>query len=194
MESRENRLNEVARIAVRLEQRSGCPAQLMIAQWAIESAWGEESVGPANYFDIKKADRHTKCCIVTTCEVINGNSAVDHLEFADYDTLEDSCRDYARLIIDGPPYRPAWEQYKNGRDLPPQVAAVARVCASDPGCARLVAPISSQVNVSHAIAQEAQQKRPSALAQARPTSAKNQAKYPRCQRRTRFTPATRCWL
>jgi hypothetical protein len=30
----------VARIAVRLEQETGCPAQLMIAQWAIESAWG----------------------------------------------------------------------------------------------------------------------------------------------------------
>jgi hypothetical protein len=34
-------LNEVAlRIAVRLQQETGCPAQLVIAQWAIESAWG----------------------------------------------------------------------------------------------------------------------------------------------------------
>ena len=40
MESVETRLNEVARIAVRLEQETGCPVRLMIAQWAIESAWG----------------------------------------------------------------------------------------------------------------------------------------------------------
>ena len=40
MENLETRLNEVARIAVRLEQETGCPAQLMITQWAIESAWG----------------------------------------------------------------------------------------------------------------------------------------------------------
>ena len=48
METLETRLNEVARIAVRLEQQTGCPAQLLIAQWAIESKWGEKPVGPAN--------------------------------------------------------------------------------------------------------------------------------------------------
>ena len=37
METLETRLTEVARIAARLEQQTGCPAQLMIAQWAIES-------------------------------------------------------------------------------------------------------------------------------------------------------------
>ena len=38
MENLETRLNEVARIAVRLEQETGCPARLMVAQWAIEPA------------------------------------------------------------------------------------------------------------------------------------------------------------
>jgi len=98
MENLETRLNEVARIAVRLEQETGCPAQLMIAQWAIESAWGAKPVGHANYFGIKKADRHTKCSTVPTREVINGKSVIENLEFADYDSLEDSCRDYAWLI------------------------------------------------------------------------------------------------
>jgi flagellum-specific peptidoglycan hydrolase FlgJ len=60
MENLETRLNEVVRIAVRLEQETGCPAQLMIAQWAIESAWGTKPVGHANYFGIKRAARHTK--------------------------------------------------------------------------------------------------------------------------------------
>ena len=48
MENLETRLNEVARIAVRLEQQTACPAQLLIAQWAIESKWGEKPVGKAN--------------------------------------------------------------------------------------------------------------------------------------------------
>ena len=57
---------EVARIAVRLEAETGCPARLLIAQWAMESQWGAKPAGAANYFGIKKASRHEKCCMVTT--------------------------------------------------------------------------------------------------------------------------------
>src|ERR1035438_568037 len=117
METLETRLNEVARIAVLLEQETGCPAQLMIAQWAIESAWGAKPVGHANYFGIKKAERHTKCCTVTTREVVNGKSVIENLQFADYDSLEKSCQDYAWLITNGGPYRPAWQRYEGDRDL-----------------------------------------------------------------------------
>ena len=74
MENLETRLNEVARIAVRLEQQTACPAQLLIAQWAIESKWGEKPVGHANYFGVKRAARHTQWCTVTTREVVNGKS------------------------------------------------------------------------------------------------------------------------
>ena len=87
MEDREQRLREVARIAVDLEARTGCPAQMLIAQWALESQWGAKPAGQANYFGIKAASRHAKCCTVTTREVINGQSVVQNLEFADYDSL-----------------------------------------------------------------------------------------------------------
>jgi flagellum-specific peptidoglycan hydrolase FlgJ len=50
METLETRLGEAARIAVRREQEPGCPAQLMIAQWAIESDVGQKPVGHADYF------------------------------------------------------------------------------------------------------------------------------------------------
>ena len=95
METLETRLNEVARIAVRLEQQTACPAQLLIAQWAIESAWGAKPVGHANYFGLKRAARHTQWCTVETREAVNGRSVIENLEFADYDSLADSCRDYA---------------------------------------------------------------------------------------------------
>jgi flagellum-specific peptidoglycan hydrolase FlgJ len=151
MENLETRLNEVARIAVHLEQETGCPAQLMIAQWAIESAWGAKPVGHANYFGIKKADRHSKCCTVPTREVINGKSVVENLEFADYDSLEDSCRDYAWLITCGEPYRAAWKQYQTSRDLPLLLGTVARVYATDPGYASMLATIAAQSNIRSAI-------------------------------------------
>jgi flagellar protein FlgJ len=155
MENLETRLNGVARIAVRLEQETGCPAQLMIAQWAIESAWGAKPVGHANYFGIKKADRHTKCCTVPTREVMHGRSVIENLEFADYDSLEDSCGDYAWLITHGAPYRSAWEQYQKGHDLHALIADVAHVYATDPAYNRLVIAVTEQTNVSQAIAEAA---------------------------------------
>jgi len=153
METLETRLNEVARIAVRLEQETGCPAQLMIAQWAIESAWGAKPVGYANYFGIKKADRHTKCCTVTTHEAINGKPVVENLEFADYDSLEDSCRDFAWLITCGAPYHTAWARYQQDHDLQALITAVAHLYATDPAYARLVSAIARQSNVVQAIAE-----------------------------------------
>jgi flagellum-specific peptidoglycan hydrolase FlgJ len=149
----DQRLQEVARIAVKLEAETGCPAQLMIAQWAIESAWGTKPVGHANYFGIKKADRQTKCCTVTTREVINGKSVVEKLEFADYDSLEDSCRDYAWLITHGSPYHTAWERYQQDHDLQALIAAVAHLYATDPAYAALASTIAGQPNVARAIAE-----------------------------------------
>jgi len=152
MEDREQRLSEVARMAAALEVQTGCPAQLLIAQWAVESDWGAKPAGHANYFGIKKADRHMKCCTVTTREVVNGKSVVQNLEFADYDSLEDSCRDYAWLITNGEPYQAAWERYRNDHDLTTLIAAVAHVYATDPNYARLVAAIAGQTDVAQAIA------------------------------------------
>jgi flagellum-specific peptidoglycan hydrolase FlgJ len=149
----ETRLNEVARIAVRIEQKTGCPAQLMIAQWAIESQWGEKPVGHANYFGIKRASRHMKWCTITTREVVNGQSVIENLEFADYDSLEDSCRNCAWLITNGSPYHVAWEQYQKDRDLPSLISAVARVYATDPAYANLIETIARQRNVLGAIGQ-----------------------------------------
>jgi hypothetical protein len=45
MDDRHARLEEVARIAVALEAQTGCPTQLMIAQWAVESMWRTPWVG-----------------------------------------------------------------------------------------------------------------------------------------------------
>jgi len=145
MENLETRLNEVARIAVRLEQETGCPAQLLIAQWAIESKWGEKPVGHANYFGVKRAARHTQWCTVATREVVNGRSVIENLEFA------------AWLITQGAPYHAAWARYQGDHDLHTLIAAVADIYATDPNYARLATTIAGQANVAQAIAETHQE-------------------------------------
>ena len=101
MSERQQRLEQVAHIAVALEAQTGCPAPLLIAQWALESKWGTKPVGHANYFGVKMTPRHTLCCTVSAHEVVDGERVAMDLAFADYASLEDSCKDYAWLITEG---------------------------------------------------------------------------------------------
>ena len=50
----QTRLLQIAAIAVAIEKDTQCPAQLMIAQWAVESRWGAKPVGNFNYFGMKQ--------------------------------------------------------------------------------------------------------------------------------------------
>ena len=122
---RDARLYEVARIAVVLEAQTGCPAQLLIAQWALESKWGAKPVGRENYFGVKAHPQATQTCTVATHEVVDGEVVQCQQLFADYASLEESCRDYARLITQGAPYRAAWECYQNDHDLHALIEGVA---------------------------------------------------------------------
>jgi len=148
---RQARLTQVAAIAVALEKQTQCPAPMMIAQWAVESRWGAKPVGHANYFGIKKNSRDPESCTEPTIEVIDGKPVEEELQFADYDSLEDSCRDYAALITTGEPYSAAWEQYSVDRNLNALIVAVAAKYASDPGYGALVSLIANQTNVQRAI-------------------------------------------
>lgn len=147
----QERLAEVASIAVEIERETGCPARLMIAQWAIESKWGVKPSGHFNYFGIKRAARHTQFCTVTTREVIHGRSVTMDLEFADYPSLEDSCKDYAWLITHGAPYHAAWLAFQSDHDLNALITAVAHTYATDPNYAQLAVAIAGQCNVARAI-------------------------------------------
>ena len=152
MVDRESRLREVACIAVSLEAQTGCPAQLLIAQWAVESEWGSKPVGRANYFGVKAHPQAAQTCTVWTREVVDGETVRCQQLFADYGSLEDSCRDYARLITAGAPYRAGWERYQREHDLGALIAAVAARYSTSPQYAALVTAIAGQTNVANAIA------------------------------------------
>lgn len=106
MQDLQGRLDEVCRIAVTLERETGCPAPELVAQWAVESQWGGHPAGQHNYFGIKRAARHKQWVTVATREVVHGQSILVHLEFADYASLEASCRDFAWLLTHAHPMRP----------------------------------------------------------------------------------------
>ena len=151
MNDRDQRLKEVAGIAAALEKQTGCPARLMVAQWAIESEWGAKPVGKFNFFGIKRAARHTRWCTVATHEVVNGKSVGQNLEFADYDSLQASCEDFAWLITRGAPYKHAWQRYQEDKSLTELIAAVARTYATAPQYAELAEEIATQNNVALAV-------------------------------------------
>ena len=88
---------------------------------------------------------------------MNGKSVIENLEFADYDSLADSCRDYAWLITQGAPYCAAWARYQADRDLHTLIVAVAGIYATDPNYARLATTIAGQANVAQAIAEALQE-------------------------------------
>ncbi|MCC6389154.1 MAG: glucosaminidase domain-containing protein [Bryobacterales bacterium] len=150
-DNRSQRLAEVAKIAARLEGETGIPARILIAQWAIESRWGAKPVGNFNVFGSKRAKRHKKFFTVETREVIDGKEEMRVCEFADYDSLEESCRDHAWLITHGSPYRAAWQKYRQDGDFCDLVMSVARVYATDPQYGWLALKIAEQPNVIAAI-------------------------------------------
>ncbi len=152
MTDRDQRLQEIARIAAKLEAETSCPARLMVAQWAVESKWGAEPAGHANYFGMKKAARHVKSCFVDTHEIIHGVSVPLRLEFADYDSLEESARDYAWLITHGAPYAEAWAAYKiNGNFDTFAKGVLAKYATAQYGALALA--IAAQMNVRQALAE-----------------------------------------
>lgn len=178
--TRVERLAEIARLAVHAERaihrpgEPGCPAEMTVGQWAMESSWGERAPGH-NAFGIKRAKRHPNWNLTWTREVVRaGHPVLTHpdaviedlpgnvfsvrlpMEFAAYDSLSDAVADYAWLITNGEPYRAAWQGYLADRDLYDLIEGVARVYATDPGYCALLTTIAHQRNVRDAVAKARQ--------------------------------------
>lgn len=99
------------------EARVGVPAEFMIGQAALESAWGKREVvgidGTAshNLFGIKATGGWTgKTVDAVTTEYVNGQAVKKIERFRAYDSYADSFADYAQLIGDKPRYASALQQ------------------------------------------------------------------------------------
>lgn len=97
--------------AQRASQASGVPAQLIMAQAALESGWGKREIRSEdgktsfNVFGIK-ADKSWKGPVVesTTTEYVNGGAQKTQARFRAYGSYEESFIDYARFLTSNPRY------------------------------------------------------------------------------------------
>ncbi|MBC7598368.1 MAG: flagellar assembly peptidoglycan hydrolase FlgJ [Polaromonas sp.] len=97
--------------AQRASQASGVPAQLIMAQAALESGWGKREIRAKdgttsfNVFGIK-ADKSWKGPVVetTTTEFVNGAAQKIQGRFRAYGSYEESFADYARFLTGNPRY------------------------------------------------------------------------------------------
>lgn len=97
--------------AQRASQECGVPAQLIMAQAALESGWGRREIraddGRAsfNLFGIKASkDWKGRVAETTTTEFVNGVSQKTRAAFRAYDSYEAAFSDYAKLIGNNPRY------------------------------------------------------------------------------------------
>jgi len=97
--------------AQQASQKSGVPAQLIMAQAALESGWGkreirgEDGKNSFNLFGIK-AGKDWKGPVVqtTTTEYVNGVAQKTQATFRAYASYEESFADYARFLTGNPRY------------------------------------------------------------------------------------------
>ena len=151
------KLTEIAPIAVACGAPVGYPPEVTIAQWAVESAWGEKPVGKFGCWGVKYYPGCPLSVTVLTTEVVRGETVHERLEFADYLSLAAACADYVRLITTEPQYAAAWQAYQQSKAVDSLIRGIARVyVGSDPGhqaqYAALVIEIAHQGNVQRAIA------------------------------------------
>ena len=144
-----DRLAAAAQSACLCEQTTGLPAEITVAQWAIESGWGASAPGN-NCFGIKA---YPGCQVqrFPTHEVIDGESKTLTLEFAAFDSLQACFEKHARLITCGAPYARAWANFAASKDLVSLINEVAPVYATDPGYARKLGAVISMQEVRAAL-------------------------------------------
>lgn len=160
--------------AVAAEKRYGVPAELCVTQAAIETGWGNRTIGN-NWFGIKHAGRHNKSVDKITREVFSARTLENYRRrfpdrvvevkqrrdgmfdvvcrepFADFDTLTDGCLDYAFMLSGGVnAYKRAWKQFQEDRDVERYARNIAAAYATDPGYGELIVKIMRQVNVKAA--------------------------------------------
>jgi flagellar protein FlgJ len=97
--------------AQRASEASGVPAQLIMAQAALESGWGkreirrEDGSSSFNVFGIK-ADRSWKGPVAetTTTEYVNGEPQKTRAAFRAYGSYDEAFADYAKFLASNPRY------------------------------------------------------------------------------------------
>lgn len=117
---------DIVAAAQAAQKAYGVPASVTLAQWALESGWGNHCTGKNNFFGIKGAGAQSGT-LCWTHEVVDGKSVACQLRFADYESVADAFSAHAALLTH-PQYAKAWP-FKTVEAF---VNAIAPVYATDP--------------------------------------------------------------
>jgi flagellum-specific peptidoglycan hydrolase FlgJ len=145
------RLNQAAQSAVACEETTGVPAELTVAQWAVESGWGVHEPGN-NCFGIKAYAGCYGVQLLKTSEFIHGIEKTVQQEFATFPTLTACFEKHAKLICEGTPYRKAWQEYEASRSITSLVKGIAPVYATAPDYAEALLCVLAMPPVIEALA------------------------------------------
>lgn len=107
----------------------GLYPSVCMAQAAIESGWGEYTIGKYNLFG-RKAVSGDNYTTLPTDEYIDGEWVVEDANFKLYDTLEEAIEDYCILLTEQEEYLPALIFI--GKDMDAYIEAMASVYATSP--------------------------------------------------------------
>ena len=130
-------LRDFVKAAVAFERTHGYPAEMLCAQFALESGWGAHPTGRFNYFGMTYNPRRhsdfTRCAtheeltergiaalpederssITEKVPLPNGKLRVALTrKFASYASLDEAIRDKTSLIMQAARYRKAWEAFR----------------------------------------------------------------------------------
>jgi len=173
-----SRLSEATVSAVIAENATGVPASVLVAQWAIESGWGDHQPGN-NCFGIKSYPGEYGRQLLKTVEWFTNaelayflasesgrtatidpqSTAVDsrgrmkyHCQdyFATFPTLA-ACFERRAQMFDLGRYKAITDQYRQDGDLESFVKAFGPIYATAPNYADMVLKIAGQANVTLAL-------------------------------------------
>ena len=135
-------LKDIITAANACEKETGCPAKLSLAQWALESGWGQHSPGN-NCFGIKEFPGCFGIQELMTTEVYHGVTKHVPQKFATFKTIEDCFIKHSKLITEGKSYSKVWLDYKLNGDITKLVLGIAPIYATDPDYSKKILSLIS---------------------------------------------------
>ena len=138
--------------SARCERLTKLPAELTVAQWALESGWGTHQPGN-NCFGIKAYQGCFGIQSLSTCEVVNGVRVSVKQDFAVFPSLDACFEKHADLLTTGRPYIRTWLQYLKSSDLNSLIREIAPIYSTAPNYRDALTKIISMPAVQACLAQ-----------------------------------------
>lgn len=139
-------IQSIARHAQEIEETTGIPASVTIAQAIIESGWGKSLLSEANNFFGIKGRGPAGSISVNVYEYINGQRVRVNSHFRKYNSLIESFQDHARVISESPRYKKAMQLVDDPKSFVRELKRAGY--ATNPRYADIIIGIMERYNLS----------------------------------------------